>query len=62
MEKRTKKIFRDAISGQIVSKEFAEANPETTVSDTVPIPERRPETDEGEAGFSVEHDWSKTGE
>jgi hypothetical protein len=31
-----KVIYRDSVTGQIVSKEYAEAHPGTTQSDTVP--------------------------
>jgi hypothetical protein len=59
MKKKTREAYRSAETGEFVTQDEAAENPKTTVKETVPIPERRPETDEGEAGFSVEHDWSK---
>lgn len=32
-------IYRDAINGQLVTKEFAEEHPHTTVSETVEEPD-----------------------
>lgn len=36
-EPKTKKIAKSAVSGKIVSKKFAEENPETTFEQTVPV-------------------------
>lgn len=36
-KKETKKIIKDAGTGQTVSKEFAQANPKTTMAITVPV-------------------------
>lgn len=33
----TEKRYRSAISGKLVTKEYAEANPSTTVSETIDI-------------------------
>lgn len=41
---KTRKIYRDAGTGKIVSKEYAEKHPKTTVSDTVPVKPRKKKT------------------
>lgn len=37
------KVYRDAETGEYVTKEYAEANPHTTVSETVPDKETAPD-------------------
>lgn len=37
---QTRKIYRDAGTGRLVSKDYAEANPATTVSETVELAEK----------------------
>jgi hypothetical protein len=36
-KKDTRKVYRSAINGKFVTKEFAEKNPDTTEKETVPI-------------------------
>jgi hypothetical protein len=38
---KTRKIYRHAETGKIVSKEYAEKHSKTTVSDTVPVKPRK---------------------
>lgn len=50
MDKKKHKIYRSSVSGEIVTKDFALANPSTTVCETIwiapkPKPEFVPEED-----------------
>lgn len=45
---KKKKIYRDAVTGEFVEKEYAKANPSTTVSETVEIPDVEPESEKVE--------------
>jgi len=38
---KTRKIHRDAVTGKFVTKEYAERNPTTTVTETVELPRKR---------------------
>jgi hypothetical protein len=41
MKTKTKKIYRDAGTGKIVTAKYAKENPKTTVSDTVEVKPRK---------------------
>jgi len=40
-KKKTRKIYRDAKTGKFVTKKYVERNPNTTVTETMPAPQRK---------------------
>lgn len=38
---KTRKIYRSAVTGKFVTREYARRNPRTTVEETVKVPRRR---------------------
>jgi len=40
-KKKTRKIHRDARTGKFVTKKYVEGHPDTTVTETMPAPQRK---------------------